>query len=138
MRAFFRRWSILPFDVLIGQLVVLTGVLGFLRVGGVQQDALSLLLNPGLLAVIQVMYASAGVLQLLGIGLGKAEIEGPGLAFLLAGASIRALAVMTFVPTVGLSTVAVAFTFQLLAIIAAVVRLRTLLRGERVYRAGRQ
>jgi hypothetical protein len=132
----FRRFAILPFESLIGMLAVLTGGLGLFHIGGVGTDVLSVLLPVWLRVTVQVIYLTAGLAMLTGLGVDRPDLEGFGLVTLAASTIIRTIAL---IKVVGLTPpVITAAAFNILLIWACVARMLSLSRREAIIRTAIQ
>lgn len=134
MRAFFGRWSVLPFEMLIAGLVVVSGGLALLHVGGLGKDALSVQLPSWLNIATNAVYVLSGLSMLAGVGLGRGDVEAFGLAGIAAGVVARSVALLWFIWVPAM--VGVPLIFNGMVVVACAVRLaslihrKTLLMGE--------
>lgn len=119
--SFLRRLAVLPFEVLIAGLVIVSGSLALLHIGGLGQDALSVQLPDWLNVASNLTYLLAGLAMFSGIGLARGDIEAAGLVGISAGVIIRAVALVWFVGWSGLIIVTV--SFNMMVVIACGVRL---------------
>lgn len=128
MTAALRRFTVLPFEVLIGALVIVSGGLALIHVGGIGQDVLSLTLPGWLTTTLNVVYVASGLAILAGIGSARADFEAAGLIGVASGAVIRGLALVWFTwdrPDVR-SLIVVGLIFDVMIVIACAIRIRHL------------
>jgi hypothetical protein len=85
------RLITVPFETLIGALVVYAGVAGFLRGSA---DPLDLVLPHWEVLVFQVAYVVAGLQMLGGLAFAKSNMEAAGLILLATGEVIRFIAIV--------------------------------------------
>lgn len=134
MRTFLRRLNVLPFEVLIAQLVVVSGGLALFHVGGIGQDVLSTLLPGWLTTTLNALYLLTGLAMFVGIGMGRSDIEVAGLIGVASGAVIRGLALAWFAwdaPGVR-SLILVGFIFDVFIVVACAIRLTHLFQRKSV------
>lgn len=125
MSRFVRRLAILPFEVLIAGLVIVSGSLALVHVGGIGQDVLSLQLPSWLTSILNVLYLASGLGMLLGIAWNLSYAEASGLMGVASGAVIRGLALVWFAwdrPEVRASVV-VGLVFDAMIVVACAIRL---------------
>jgi hypothetical protein len=135
VRSVVKRWGTLPFETLVSLLAFLTGLFALVGVGGIGLGALQSLIPSWMFYTIETLYMLSGLMMFLGIGMGKAMFESPGLVLIMMGSAIRAFASGLFIPEVGLSAVLISIMFQVLVIGAASIRLHSIARREVIVRA---
>jgi len=130
VRRFLARQAVLPFESLIAFLVVVSGSLALLHVGGLGADALSLRLPALLNTAVQALYVVSGLAVWLGLGLVRRDIEAFGLVTLSAGVLIRSIGLFAFV---GIEPVVLtAYLFNAAIILTCAVRFLVLVKGQTV------
>jgi hypothetical protein len=130
-RRFLARLAIVPFEEMIAEFVLLSGILGAL--GIVPPGPLDVAVG-NWAHVFYGLYALSGLAMLVGIGLERANIEGAGVALLMSNALVRMVA---SVALFGFTTSSwVSIVFYLVIARACSRRLVTLVRGETVLKVG--
>jgi len=126
------RTKVLPFERLIGYLVVISGVVGLAgRVGfGVTPDPLDVLFPSWVVVALHACYVVSGSLIVAGIGLANGRVEAMGLVVLGVSVVVRfavAALVVGFTPDV-----VVLLALYVLILQSARDRVRALTRGTTV------
>lgn len=130
--AFVRRLCVLPMNAAIALLSIYAGAAALLHFPPASAHPLVALLPGWLTTAFNLTYLIAGVLILLGIGLGKAALEGPGLVLLVASLAVRLSAAWSFVGW-GRAVADLAVYYSAIGL-ACVERYLTIARGDTIVR----
>lgn len=132
MTRFVIRLAVLPFEVLIGFLAVISAGLALIHYGNIGADALTLLLPHRLVLATNVLYLAAGLGVICGVGFGRADVEIAGLIGVASGVVVRSV---VLIGLAGLtSTIATSLLFNSTVLVACVVRIWTLILGDTIAR----
>ena len=127
--SFVQRLAVLPFEAAMGFLVFWAGAATTFQFS-TSNDALTALMPNLLVIVLNVTYMLSGAGMLLGLGLGRRDLEGGGIVILIGALLIRLTAVIA---VAGLSLPTVALTMFYVGFSAACIsRLLDLMRNDMV------
>lgn len=131
MKLFLARLAAVPIESAFAALILLASVAGLAHYG-VMQDPLTVTFPGWLVTALLVLYGISGGCVLLGLGSGHGEVEAFGCALLIAGLVVRGFAIFDRVGLI--PEVAVSLAFNAIFAVGYAVRLRAILRGEKLIR----
>jgi uncharacterized membrane protein YuzA (DUF378 family) len=131
VKASLGRIATLPFEAFVAVLALQAGLMGLFLIGSTA-NVLDAVLGAPLAHVFQAGYAVSGLLMLVGIGLGRADIEGFGLMLLSTSVVIRTIALAYLLGAT--ADVAPAILTASFTVLFSALRLRHLLRHETIIR----